>query len=127
MTRFLITLSFAGIAMAQGVEPAMLMNPPADSWPAYHGDYSGQRHSPLTGITQENVGRMGLAWAFQTGQAQQIKCSPLLVDGVLYITVTDNVWAVDARSGHQLWHYSAPANKGFKIGSRGVSMYKDWL
>ena len=70
---------------------------------------------------------MGLAWAYQTGQVGQFKCSPLLVDGVLYITVPDNVWAVDARSGHQIWHYAYPPNKGFHIGSRGVSMYKDWL
>jgi alcohol dehydrogenase (cytochrome c) len=127
MTRFFAALIFSGFAGAQGVDPGMLLKPPADSWPAYHGDYSGRRHSALTAITPENVAQMGLSWAFQTGQVQEIKCSPLLVDGVLYITVTDNVWAVDARSGHQLWHYSAPANKGFKIGSRGVSMYKDWL
>ena len=127
MTRLLIPMLFAAGAFAQGVDPGILLNPPADSWPAYHGDYSGQRHSRLTQINPENVGQMGLAWAFPTGQQQQIKCSPLLVDGVLYITVTDNVWAVDARSGHQLWHYAYPPNKGFKIGSRGVSMYKDWL
>ena len=114
-------------AAAQGVNPAILLHPPADSWPAYHGDYSGQRHSRLTQINPQNVGQLGLAWAFQSGQQQQIKASPLLVDGVLYITVTDNVWAVDARSGHQLWHYAYPPNKGFHIGSRGVSMYKDWL
>jgi alcohol dehydrogenase (cytochrome c) len=126
--KILITLSLAvSAAFAQGVDSNMLLHPPADSWPAYHGDYSGQRHSPLTQITPENVGQLGLSWAFQSGQVQQIKCSPLLVDGVLYITVTDNVWAVDARSGHQLWHYAYPPNKGFHIGSRGVSMYKDWL
>ena len=39
----------------------------------------------------------------------------------------DNVWAVDARSGHQLWHYAYPPNKGFHIGHRGVAMYKEWL
>ncbi len=39
----------------------------------------------------------------------------------------DNVWAVDARSGHQIWHYAYKANKGFHIGSRGVAMYRDWL
>jgi alcohol dehydrogenase (cytochrome c) len=127
MTRTLVLLFAAGIAAAQGVDPGILLNPPADSWPAYHGDYSGQRHSRLTQINPQNVGQLGLAWAFQSGQQQQIKCSPLLVDGVLYITVTDNVWAVDARSGHQLWHYAYPPNKGFHIGSRGVSMYKDWL
>lgn len=125
MTRLLFLIT--AIAAAQGVDPGMLANPPADSWPAYHGDYSGRRHSALAQIDPRNVGQLGLKWAFQTGQQQQIKCSPLLVDGILYITVTDNVWAVDARSGHQLWHYAYPPNKGFHIGSRGVSMYKDWL
>jgi alcohol dehydrogenase (cytochrome c) len=123
----LLTFNAAALLSAQGVDPSMLLNPPADSWPAYHGDYSGRRHSALTQITPQNVANLGLAWAFQTGQVQQIKSSPLLVDGVLYLTVTDNVWAVDARSGHQLWHYTYPPNKGFHIGSRGVSMYKDWL
>jgi alcohol dehydrogenase (cytochrome c) len=112
---------------AQGVTPDLLLKPPADSWPGYHGDYSGRRHSNLTQINERNVANLGLAWAFQTGQNGQLKCSPLLVDGVLYISVPDNVWAVDARSGHQLWRYTYPANKGFHIGSRGVSMYKDWL
>src|SRR6266567_5031068 len=113
--------------LAQGVNEQTLLHPPGDSWPGYHGDYSGKRHSALTQITPQNVKNLGLAWAFQTEQTTQIKSSPLLVDGILYITVPDNVWAVDARSGHQIWHYAYPANKGFHIGSRGVSMYKDWL
>src|ERR1700686_3548840 len=85
-----------GAMLAQGVDAQMLLNPPADSWPGYHGDYSGRRHSPLTQISPENVAQMGLAWAFQPGQTAALKCSPLLVDGVLYITVPDHVWAVDA-------------------------------
>lgn len=115
------------LLFVQGVDPSMLLNPPRDAWPGYHGDYSGRRHSALMQITPQNVGNLSLAWAYQTGQVQQIKSSPILVDGVLYLTVTDNVYAVDARSGHQLWHYTYPPNKGFHIGSRGVSMYKDWL
>jgi alcohol dehydrogenase (cytochrome c) len=111
--------------MAQNVDTAMLLHPPADSWPSYHGDYSGRRHSDLTQITPGNVAKLGLAWAFQTGQAATIKSSPLLVDGVLYFTVPDNIWAVDARSGHQIWHYTYPPNKGDHIGQRGVAIYKD--
>jgi alcohol dehydrogenase (cytochrome c) len=57
----------------------------------------------------------------------QIKSSPLLVDGMLYFTVPDNIWAVDARSGHMLWHYNRPTTKGEHIGHRGVAMYKGWL
>src|SRR5262249_21893118 len=57
-----------------------------DSWPTYHGDFTGQRHSKLTQITPANVHQLSLAWAFQTNQAQQIKASPIVVDGVVYIT-----------------------------------------
>ncbi len=116
-----------GPGAAQGLDPAVLLHPPADSWPNYHGDYSGKRHSALTQITPQNVDRLSLAWLFQTGQATTLKSSPLLVDGVLYFTAPDNVWAVDARSGHQLWHYTYPPNKGFHIGHRGLAMYQGRL
>src|SRR5262249_56029343 len=66
---------------AQTVNPAALLNPPADSWLTYHGDYSGQRHSRLTQITPANVGQLALAWAFQTGQSTQIKATPILSNG----------------------------------------------
>jgi alcohol dehydrogenase (cytochrome c) len=117
----------AGTLWAQGVDHSMLLNPPADSWPTYHGSYDGQRHSKLEQITPQNVGSLALSWAFQTGQNGEIKSSPLLVDGVLYFTVVDNVWAIDALSGHQLWHYTYPPGPGLHIGSRGVGMYKNWL
>ena len=86
-------------ASAQGLDPATLLKPPADSWPTYHGDYTGQRHSRLTQITPENVHQLTLAWTFQTGQPEQIKASPILVNGVIYITTPDNIWAIDARIG----------------------------
>ncbi len=127
MKRLAILAALCCPLFAQGVDPSMLLDPPASTWPGYHGDYSGRRHSALGQITPENVGRLGLSWAFQTAQTDALKCTPLLVDGILYITVPNNVWAIDARSGRQIWHYRYPANKGFHIGSRGVSMYKDWL
>jgi alcohol dehydrogenase (cytochrome c) len=94
-------------------------------WPTYHGDYTGQRHSRLTQITPDNVRQLTLAWSFQTGQTQQIKASPIIVDGVVYITTPDNIWALDARSARQVWHYTYPANEGFHIGHRGAAVYKD--
>jgi alcohol dehydrogenase (cytochrome c) len=115
------------LTLAQGVSEEMLLHPPADSWPGYHGDYSGRRHSALAQITPQNVKNLGLAWAFQSGQLAQIKSSPLLVDGILYFTVPENIWAVDARSGHQIWHYTNPRTTGEHIGHRGVAMYKGYL
>ena len=119
----------AGIrtSAAQGLDPAQLQHPSSDTWPTYHGDYSGRRHSALTQITPRNVGNLGLAWAFQTSQPQQIKSSPILVNGILYFSVPDNIWAVDARSGHMVWHYNHPTTEGSHIGNRGVAIYKDQL
>jgi alcohol dehydrogenase (cytochrome c) len=112
---------------AQRVDGDVIAHPPHDSWPTYHGDYTGRRHSSLTEINKKNVADLGLAWAFQTGQNATIKSSPLLVDGILYFTVPDNIWAVDARSGHQVWHYTYPPNPGLHIGHRGVGIYGNWL
>jgi alcohol dehydrogenase (cytochrome c) len=124
LSLFLVMMTYS--AVAQDLEAAELLHPPADSWPGYHGDYSGERHSKATQINPSNVGNLALAWAFQTNQVAGIKATPLLVDGVLYFTVPNNVWAVDARSGHMLWRYTYPIT-GHSIGHRGVGMYKDTL
>ena len=121
----ILASAFCGLAFAQGLDPAALAKPASDSWPIYHGDYSGQRHSHLTQITPANVRELTLAWAFETGQATQIKASPIVANGILYVSIPDHVWAVDARTGSQVWHYTYPANEGLHIGHRGVALYKD--
>ena len=112
-------------AAAQSVDPSALLKPPADSWLTYHGDYSGRHHSRLTQITPDNVGQLALAWAFQTGQTQQIKATPIVAHGVIYVTTPDNLWAIDARNGRQIWRYTYPANDGFHIGHRGAAVAND--
>lgn len=123
----MLLCSLTAFAQKQEVGAEALTNPPASMWPGYHGDYSGKRHSSLLQITPENVGALSLAWAFQTGQEAAIKSSPLVVNGIIYFSLPDNVWAVDALSGHKIWQYNYPANKGSHIGQRGVSIYKNWL
>jgi alcohol dehydrogenase (cytochrome c) len=122
-----LLLAGSAALLGQGVDNPMLINPPANSWPQYHGTYNGQRHTKLDQISPQNVGNLGLAWAFQTHQPVDIKSTPLMVDGVLYLTVPDRVWAVDALSGNQIWTYTYPPNHGLHIGHRGVAMYRDWL
>jgi alcohol dehydrogenase (cytochrome c) len=118
-------LAMSTAVSAQGVDPAALLNPPADSWLTYHGDYSGRHHSPLRQITPDNVGQLALTWAFQTGQTQQIKATPIVANGIVYLTTPDNIWAIDARNGRQVWRYTYPRNDGFHIGHRGAAVYKD--
>jgi alcohol dehydrogenase (cytochrome c) len=114
-------------AAAQQVDAEMLKHQPKDSWLTYHGDYSGRRHSALTEINKSNVANMTMLWSFQTAQAQGIKSTPILYDGVLYFTIPDNIWAIDARNGRQLWRYTAPPNTAFHIGQRGVAILNGHL
>lgn len=127
--RVLLSLVVAAILAAdlaaQSIDPKELLHPPQDSWLTYHGDYSGQRHSRLGEITPENVAGLEQAWRFPTGQNQSIKASPILANGILYITVPDRIWAVDARTGKELWHYQNRRNDAFHIGHRGAAIYKD--
>lgn len=118
--RLFLILSLATLAAAQSAD-----SPPVDNWLTYHGDYTGQRHSRLAQITPDNVGHLQRVWRFQTGQTQAIKASPILKDGVLYITTPDNLWAIDARTGKERWHYQHPANNAFHIGHRGAAVWKD--
>ncbi len=120
-----LALSVAA-ACAQGLDPSALLRPPTDTWPTYNGDYSGRRFSPLKQINTENAASLTLAWAHQA-HAATLKSTPLEVNGVLYFTVPDNVWAIDARTGRTIWHYHYDSNGGDHIGHRGVAMYGDWL
>ena len=115
----------AGCLCAQGLDPEALLHPAPGSWPTYNGDYTGRRYSPLARINQGNVGSLTLAWAFQT-HAPTLKATPIEVNGVLYFSVPDHVWAVDARTGRQIWHFTRPS-LGDHVGHRGVSMYGNRL
>src|SRR6202451_3804248 len=122
-----LTMLIGGLAaLAQGLQPDVLLQPPTDTWPTYNGDYSGRRYSPLDQINRSNAGSLTLAWAFQANSAA-LKSTPLEVNGILYFSVPDHVWAVDARTGDSLWHYEWKDEGGHLVGNRGVGMYGNWL
>src|SRR5688500_8160030 len=102
----------------------------ATQWISFSGDYSGQRHSPLTQITPENAHRLAAQWTFQTGiiPRRGFEGTPLVADGVVYLTGPfANAWALDARTGRPFWRYRrelpsdltygaiSPVNRGFGI------------
>lgn len=116
---------------------AGLKNP--GRWLIYQGDYNGQRHSPLKQLTPQNVARLVPQWVFQTDvpglPGRGLETTPLLVDGVLYVTGNNNqAWALDARTARPIWRYRrelppntsasvccGPVNRGFGI--LGDSLY----
>src|SRR5580658_7699740 len=125
------------LSTAQGLDPhKLLQKEPTDTWPTYNGDYSGRRFSPLTQIQTSNVRHLSLTWMYRVkiaGGAMRgvgepdIKSTPLMVDGILYFTIPDHVYALDARTGAELWHYDWVDKGGHLIGNRGVGMYRSWL
>lgn len=127
---FICAVLAAGSLLAQGLDPKKLAEAPVDSWPTYNGDYSGRRFSTLSDINANNIRSLSLAWVYrlQTGsEGGAIKSTPLLVNGILYFTIPDHVFAVDARSGRELWHYRWNSRGGWHLGNRGVGIYGDWL
>ncbi len=126
----------AGITLvAQGtVTPADLLKPSAGSWPMYNGDYSGPTLQPADDDQhRQRSTSMTLAWVYRPnpgnvpagggGQtAVTIKGTPVVANGVMYVTIPDHVWALDARSGRELWHATWPSKGGWHIGNRGVAV-----
>ncbi len=85
-----------------------LMNGLADpgKWLMFAGSYDGHRHSPLTQITPDNVGRLTPLWTFQTDTLGRFETTTLVLDNVLYVTGPQNVaFALDARTGRPIWRY----------------------
>lgn len=75
-------------------------------WLTFGGNYANHRFSPLTQITPDNVAKLQPQWTFQTSTLGNFETTTLVRDNVLYITGPQNVaWAVDARTGRQIWRY----------------------
>ncbi|MDR0781992.1 MAG: PQQ-dependent dehydrogenase, methanol/ethanol family [Pseudomonadales bacterium] len=103
---------------------------PDTEWTTYGLDAAETRYSPLAQITASNVGDLGLAWSFDTGEVRGHEATPLIVDGVMYATRPwSSVFALDARSGKLLWNYDPQVDKsmGWKaccdVVNRGVAYY----
>ena len=130
--RFVIfLLAVWTVLSAQGLDPKKLGEPPTDTWPTYNGDYSGRRFSTLSKINDSNIKSLTLAWVYQpklgSSDSGVMKATPLLVNGVLYTAMPDNAWALDARSGRELWHYQWTSRGGIHLATRGVGIYGNWL
>jgi acido-empty-quinoprotein group A len=135
--RYLFALWLAVLAsygFGQSLDPQQLLKPSVDSWPTYNGDYSGRRYSTLSQINAANLEQLTLRWMYRTNVGPQrgvgipeIKATPLLVGGILYFTIPNHVYAVDARTGAELWHYTWVDKGGHLVGNRGVGMYGGWL
>jgi quinohemoprotein ethanol dehydrogenase len=100
-------------------------------WLSYGRTYAEQRYSPLDQINTANVGGLGLAWYHEFDAERGEEATPLIVDGVLYVTTSwSKVFALDARTGAQIWAYDPHVDgaKAFDaccdVVNRGVAVWK---
>src|SRR6187551_1389100 len=93
-------------APTEGVTDAMIAAADGNEWLSYGRDYGEQRFSPLTQVSDANVGELGLAWFADLDTARGQEATPLMHDGTLYVsTAWSMVKAYDARNGKLLWSY----------------------
>lgn len=85
--------------------------PRPGDWRTYNGSDSGNRYSILDQIRVSNIGQLHLKWVFPLSYFG-LETTPVYADGVLYVTGPNQVVALDAASGAQLWQYSRPASRG---------------
>jgi alcohol dehydrogenase (cytochrome c) len=77
-------------------------------WPTYNGDFRGNRYSALKQIDVNNVAHLSPAWVFPVPDGGRLQVTPLVAAGIMYVTLANECYALDAGSGRQLWHYSRP-------------------
>jgi len=91
-------------------------------WTSYHGGPTGNRYSPLAQITPANAGRLTPRWVFTLPNAAQLQVTPVVVDGVMYVSAANDLYALDAGSGRQIWNYRRPRTRGLGgVAARGVN------
>jgi quinoprotein glucose dehydrogenase len=88
-------------------------------WRSYGRDPGAQRFSPLTQIDTSNVARLRPAWAFDTG-SRDLQVTPIVIDGVMYLTAGQSVFALEAETGKQVWRFDA----GSAVSKRGASYWQ---
>ncbi len=136
--------AMTGIAAAQQITPeaartaigaidtqAIVANAAATrNWPSYGLDYAESRFSRLNQINTANVGELGLAWSYDLESTRGVEATPIVVDGVMYVTASWSVvHALDAVTGEKLWVFDPEVPREFAykgccdVVNRGVAVY----
>jgi alcohol dehydrogenase (cytochrome c) len=85
---------------------------PKHDWPMYDGGYTANRYSPLNQVNTETVKRLAPKWMFPISWAPRLEGTPVVEDGVMYVTAVNGAFALDAATGRQIWTYRQPQNAG---------------
>ena len=101
-------------------------------WTSYNGGNTGSRYSTLTQINKSNASSLAPKWMFSLRNTNNLQVTPIVSDGVMYVTAANECYALDAGSGREIWHYQRARTKGL-VGNaaggvnRGASVAGDRL
>jgi alcohol dehydrogenase (cytochrome c) len=124
---FLFLVASFGVAAQVTTDRLLRATDEPRNWLTYSGNYAGHRHSPLGQITPANVRNLEMKWLFQDQVFGSWESSPIVLDGVMYLTQRPNdVLAIDARTGRIFWIYKYEGSPDFKVccgaNNRGLAM-----
>ena len=124
--------STAVVSTSIDVTPQTMLSKAGENWLSYHGDYSGQRFTRLNQITPGNVANLKTQWVFHVRDVSDMEVTPVVSGGVMFVTAANDAYALDARTGRTLWHYSRPITEGLiddasSHHNRGVGLWHSKL
>jgi alcohol dehydrogenase (cytochrome c) len=120
----------ATISALIDVRPDQLfVQPPGANWLSYNGDYAGRRFRSLSEITPDNVTNLRAEWILHARDANELEVTPVVVDGIMFVNSANDAFALEARTGRSLWHYSCPVTEGLiddasQHHNRGVAVWR---
>ena len=88
------------------------MTPVSANWISYNGDYTGRRYSSLAQIEKSNVGDLRAEWVFHARNTNRLEVTPVVVNGLMLLTASNDAFALDARTGRMIWHHAHPITDG---------------
>src|ERR1700693_1417364 len=112
----------------QVTSEALAARPVGANWLSYNGDYTGLRFSSLVQITPKNVGQLRAQWVFHAPNSNSLEVTPVVLDGLMFVTSANDAYALDAQTGRSIWHYSRPVTEGLiddasQHHNRGVAVW----
>jgi alcohol dehydrogenase (cytochrome c) len=110
----------------------LLVRPAGANWISYNGDYTGRRYSALHEITTANVKHLRAAWIFHPSNSEKLEVTPVVVNGVMYVTSANDAFALDARTGRMIWHHERAVSAGLLDDAaghinRGVAVWRNFV
>ncbi len=91
---------------------ALTAQPVGANWLSYNGDFTGRRFSSLDQIQPKNVAALRAQWVFHAPNSNSLEVTPVVFDGLMFVTSANDAYALDAQTGRAIWHYSRPITEG---------------